>query len=159
MKPYEQILDRIAPTLYKLITYEDYFDYFVKHNLLIDSYLASVMFYKKKISPIMSSLYLPKKSNYYYYHIMHFSTWFIDFRSLGNMTYKKSVLLATNDKVREVAYLIYLDELIVNMIINGFSAENEREIVEFNDGDINPTNTFIALVGKEMYETLRASIR
>jgi len=149
MTQYGKILSKISPTFYKI---EQYYEYFQKHKLIIDySYLTSA-----KISPINSSLYLPKKSNYYYFLVNNIFNFYPFWDKIG---YKKAVLLVTNDKVREVAYLIYLDELIVNMIINKFSAENEREIEEFNDGDINLTNTFIALVGKDMYDTIRENIK
>ena len=157
MRPYETILNKISPIFYKFLLYEEYIDNIARSGSLIESYLAAA-----KIYPTISRLYtfyLPKKGNYYYYYIRHFASYFIKFRSLDNMTYKKAVMLVTNDKVREVAYTVYLDALIVNMILNKFSAENEREIEKFNDRDINPTNTFIALVGRETYETIRANIK
>ena len=157
MTRYEQTLSKISPVFHKFLLYEEYTYNAARSGTLIsliDSYLASA-----KISPTISSLYLPAKENYYYFYIRHFANYFIKFRSLDNMTYKKAVMLATNDKVTEVAYVIYLDGLIVNMILNKFSAENEREIEKFNDGDINPTNTFIALVGKDTYETIKHNIK
>jgi len=148
MTHYEQILDKIAPTFYKLAQYNEYFE---KSQLLVHSYLASI-----KLFPIMLSLYLPKKSNYYYFYIKYIPHYY---PFLKKIVYKQTTMLVTNDKIEDATNVIQLDELIVNMIINGFSAENEREIVEFNDYHINPTNTFIALVGRDLYETLRASIR
>jgi len=156
MRPYEETLNKIAPIFYKFLLYEEYTHNASKYgiiiNTLINSYLASA-----KIYPTTYSLYLPAKGNYYYFYIRDIY-YFIAFR-VDNMTYKKAVMLTTNDKVTEVAYVIYLDGLIVNMILNKFSAENEREIEKFNDGDINPTNTFIALVGRDTYETIRRNIK
>jgi len=150
MIQYEKILSKISPTFYKL---EQYIDYFEKSDVLIHSYLASI-----KLFPIRLSLYLPKKSNYYYYYFKYIpNTPYYPFWK--KIVYKQAIMLVTNDKVRDIANIIHLDELIVNMIINKFSAENEREIKKFNDGDINPTNIFIALVGKDMYDTVRENIR
>ncbi|WP_410545580.1 hypothetical protein [Acidianus sp.] len=53
-----------------------------------------------------------------------------------------------------------MPEFIVNMIINKFSLENEQMV--FSDGLPLPytlKDLFIALVGKNLYEAIRISIR
>jgi len=146
LSKYEGILNKIAPTFYNLVQYNEYFE---ESQRFIDHYLA----HAEKV-PINSMLHFPQKSNYY--SIRYISTYYPFWDKIA---YKKAVMLVINDKIRDVAYTVNLGELIVNMVINKFSADIERGIIKFNDYDINPTNIFIALVGKDMYDTIRTNIR
>ncbi|MFP3218933.1 MAG: hypothetical protein RXQ99_10140 [Acidianus sp.] len=79
----------------------------------------------------------------------------------------KYVVLTTKNKVaffKERFYFfnerLSMPEFIVNMIINKFSLENEQMV--FSDGLPLPytlKDLFIALVGKNLYEAIRISIR
>jgi len=85
----------------------------------------------------------------------------------GIPIYVHYIILTTKNKAslfKEPLAKFYKDltvpEFIVNMIINKFSFENEQ--VVFSDGILAPytlKGLFIALVGKDTYETIRRNIK
>jgi len=142
MTQYEKILSKIAPTFFKI---EQYRDYYKKNFYLLQSYLPKAKF------PIIYNVdILGASKNVYYYYDAGLYT----FEELS--TNIEIITLATRNKVT-IYTASRLDEFIINMIINKFSFENERigeasSLVSFKD-------LFIALVGKDMYETIRSNIK
>jgi len=148
MRPYEQILNKISPVLYKLIEYRDYFS---ESRFLIRSYL------RQKDFPNVSELHLsPGNINYFY--IVDIASLLPFIRKIGS---KRIILLTTKDKVtEEVRHYIRLDEVIVNMILNKFSY-NDEYISSFSGSlyRVNFETLFITLVGRSTYEAIRNNIK
>ena len=136
MTQYEQTLNKISPTFFKTIQYYYYFD----------NYLTSTISYLEHAKvPEVNYLYLPTKNNYYYYAI------------IGMIANKDVIMLTTKDK-KIIHGAVSLAEFIINLVINNFSFENENIMsASFTTGRLKPL--FIALVGEDMYETLRQNIK
>jgi len=154
MTQYEKILSKITPTFYKLIQYREYFD---KFNDVIPSYLlhAEDNVYAK--APAVYRLILPAK-DIYYYIIVYISSVFIR----GETVSDRMILLTTRNKMPAIyGNVVYLDQLIVNLIANNFSFENANLILKYFGiyRDYTYEKFFILLVGKDMYDTIRANIK
>jgi len=151
MRQYEQILDKISPTLYKTIQYHDYF--YNNTNLSL-SYLEHA-----EVSEV-NYLYLPTKNIYYYYIIDKTYSY-----PLKGWTESNSLItLATKDKMLKYSGVdLYSDvnliSFIITLIINKFSFENEPLMVASHTSNFGLKPLFIALVGEDMYETLRNNIK
>jgi len=143
MKQYEQILDKITPTFFKLEQYHE----IVYHTLLIRDYLIAAHFpeipVKFYIKPLINNVFL-----LYYITPRDFNTHLCDI---------KSIFLGTRDNIKVIDF--WLDELIISIILNKFSFENEPLMVASHTSNFGLKPLFIALVGKDMYDTLRANIR
>jgi len=154
MTQYEQILGKISPTFYKLIQYELYF--FSNYDLIF-SYL-----YRFKI-PRHKYIHIPlnnldqknysmksiENTKYPYYVTLH--SFIINGKELDIRT------IIMEKKYRFYSsYFTTYSEFIVSLIINKFSFENERisniPITTFKD-------LFVGLVGRDMYDTIRANIK
>jgi len=164
MKHYEQILSKIAPTFFKLEQYVDYFDN-------IDYPIITLYLSKAKL-PQIYDVYLPLnwsdrkfysmqaiKNTNYYYHIGVFA-----FEIKGKKLYMKEVTMNKKYKLNKWniwRVSVSLSEFIGNMIINNFSLENEYIHYPYKLTTYAKSykDLFIAMVGKDMYETLRANIR
>ena len=143
MTQYGQILSKIATTLYKFAQYEEYFD----------NYLTSTISYLEHAkAPEVNFLYLPTKNNYYYYSI---SNNYLINEKTGN---RYVIILTTKDK-KTIVWEVGLAEFIINLIINNFSFENGNIMSASFTVNISLKTLFIALVGEDMYETLRANIK
>jgi len=150
MRHYEQILDKISPTLYKTLQYHDYF--YNNTNLSL-SYLEYAEV------PEVNYLYLPTKNIFYYFIIEKTHSY-----PLKGWTESNTLIaLTTKDKVPIYSGVdLYSDvnliSFIISLIINNFSFENAYVMAaSFTSGSLKPL--FIALVGEDMYETIRSSIR
>jgi len=137
MRHYEQVLDKIAPTFYKSIQYKVYFD---NNNLgLVDPYLGHAKIYGIGYYPI----YLPEAINInYHYYLGHYYLGYAEKTESGHI-----IMLTAKREISVIYKEVSLIELIINIVINN-SFKNEDYL-----------KLFIALVGKDMYETLRANIR
>ena len=154
MKPYESVLNKVSPMFYKLIQYREYFD---KFNVVIPFYLlyAEDNVYAK--APAVYRLILPAK-DIYYYIIVHISSVFVR----GEKVNDRKILLTTRDKMPTIYdNEVYLDELIVNLIANNFSFENDYLILKYYGiyRDYTYKKFFILLVGKDLYDAIRANIK
>ena len=145
MRQYEEILNKISPMFYKLTLYHKFrIDYFY----LIDSYIRSAKF--PRIYHV--DLLFSKKNIFYYYDTGS--------DNFGEHTPKVIIRLTTRNDV--IVYRdSYFDEFIVNMVINGFSFENDKIVSEagWEKYDIPYKDLFMALVGKDLYEALRISVK
>ena len=160
MSKYEQTLSKIAPVFHKLIRYREYFD---KFNDAIPFYLLHAENNVYELPPAVYRLMLPAK-DIYYYIIVHISPVFV----MGEKVSDRLILLTTRDKMSTIYdNEVYLDELIVNLIANNFSFENEdillKSYLDLRRWGVYTGYTykkfFKLLVGKDTYDTIRANIK
>jgi len=111
MRHYEKILGKIAPTLFKI---EQYRDYYKKNFYLLQSYLPKAKF------PIIYNVdILGASKDVYYYYDAGLYAFEEESKNIELIT------LATRNNV-SIYTASRLDEFIINMVINKFSFENER---------------------------------
>jgi len=144
MRHYEETLSKIAPTFFKL---EQYYEYYDNHYTLMMSYLK----YMKL--PEVYTLYLPANNIYYYYLIKK------DYSYISYMTESQHIIMLTTIEERHIYNPVTLAELIINIIINDFYFENEHPTDRYYNSIKDFKKIFIALVGDEMYDTIRENIR
>ena len=154
MKRYESVLNKISPLFYKLIQYELYFD---SNENLIYSYLERAKLPKIHYVDIPLDWLDSKR----------FSMWAIEntkyYYSIGVFTYQikgKELYIKTvgiNEKPKLLTFYSNLSEFIVIMVINKFSLENE--IIEPSSSIKRYKDLFISLVGKDLYDAIRANIK
>jgi len=160
MKQYEQALDKITPIFYKLIQYELYFE---SNKYFIRSYLM----YAKL--PRLQHVYLPlDMSDLKYFSMQSIKNTIYDYYT-GHMTlsingkelYIEIVTMNEKYKLKKWSYFVSFSEFIVNLIINNFSFENEY--IYIPEKLTNSAKTYkdlcVALVGRELYEAIRNSIK
>jgi len=143
--PYDKILSKIAPTFYKLIKYHDFT---TDQEDLITPYLIYV-----EIPTEYDLAYLPLSSTYYYssYHFTSIRYGLgIDYGNVERIILKKKEEGIGSDDLATV------DEQIINLIINRFSYENEY--IEAKLG-LSYKKYVIAMIGKDMYDTIRSNIK
>jgi len=70
-----------------------------------------------------------------------------------------TIRLTTNDKESIYYNPATLSEFILDMVINKFSFENEIPIPGDYTYTMDFKKVFIALVGKDMYDTIRENIK
>jgi len=144
MTQYEQILSKISPIFFKI---EQYRDYYKKNFYLLQSYLPKAKF------PIIYNVdILGASKNVYYYY----DAGLYKFEELS--TNIEIITLATRNNV-SIYTASRLDEFIINMVINDFSFENEPIYDEYLKSVVDFKTLFIALVGKDMYDTIRENIK
>jgi len=154
MKRYESVLNKISPLFYKLIQYELYFD---SNENLIYSYLERAKLPKIHYVDIPLD-WLDRKrfsmqaieNTKYYYSIGVFT-----YQIKGKELYIKTV--GINEKPKLLTFYSNLSEFIVIMVINKFSLENE--IIEPSSSIKSYKDLFISLVGKDLYDAIRTSIK
>ena len=149
MTRYEKTLSKVSPTFYKEI---QYFNYFENSRSIIDLIFS----YLKHINLPPSNFLDITAKNIYYYCII----WFDYSRPITSRTTSgMTIRLTTNDKEPIYYNPATLSEFILDMVINKFSFENEIPIPGDYTYTMDFKKVFIALVGKEMYDALRANIK
>jgi len=155
MRQYEEILGKIAPVFYKFEVYENNYDRYADKQIL--SYLERAKLPKVLLVDIPLDLLDRKRfsmsaieNTKYYYRIGVFT-----YQIKGKELYIKTV--AINEKPKLLRFYSNLSEFIVIMIINKFSLENE--IIEPSNFIKRYEDLFIALVGRDTYETIRRNIK
>jgi len=128
------VLSKVSPLFYKLLSLEK--------NICSNCGLLLDYFEKAHVSGFCTS-YHPMQNFYYYYYTEFIIKGFVD------------IFISLKDKVGSRYYdrWITFCDVIVNLIINNFSFENEH---------YEPTSfkyLFIAAVGKELYEALKVSVK
>jgi len=142
MKPYEEILGKIAPIFYKFLQYHNSFAYY--YSNFIEDYLINA----KLIRIYHVNLLLSNNISYLY-----------DIAAGVFIKYEIIVRLTTRNNVDYYAGS-YFDEIIINTVINKFSFNNDKMV--FYGGkklDITYKDLFIALVGKDTYDTIQRNIK
>jgi len=157
MKQYEQILDKISPAFYKLTQYRNFrTNHFY---FLLGSYLSKANF---PVITYVDIIGASKNISYFYEAALY------DFEKPTKIILSKLVIIILTTRNNANIYKNSgLDEFIVNMIINKFIFKNERivtyGVIEKYYRKIIYDNTykdlFIALVGNDLYETIRTNIR
>jgi len=158
LSKYEQVLNKISPVFHKLI---QYFDFAFYNSQLINQYLIEAGL--TEIAQV-NTLELLKNCSYNYHY-------YIYFYELTKHGYLAKIALTTENN-HEIygfsSYSVYsatFDEVIVNMVINKFSFENihimgyefwisKNFILSHTYKDL-----FIALVGRDTYDTIRKNIK
>ena len=154
MRPYEAILNKIAPTFYRLAKY---YDYFYENRNEINFYLYDF----KIIDVYMVSFYHNFDFDYFYSSSFIYPN--LRDSSKNEITRSIVVRLMPKNKIDEElinSHILHPDEVLVNTVLNKFSFENNR-MRRAKLGLINVTykDLIIALVGKDMYETIRNNIK
>jgi len=149
MTRYEKTLSKVSPTFYKEI---QYFNYFENSRSIIDLIFS----YLKHINLPPSNFLDITAKNIYYYCII----WFDYSRPITSRTTSRmTIRLTTNDKESIYYNPATLSEFILDMVINKFSFENEIPIPGDYTYTMDFKKVFIALVGKDMYDTIRENIK
>ena len=144
MKHYVSVLNKVSPLLYKHIKYYDYYD---NNYTLVRSYLKSMNL------PDVYHIHFEAKNIKYYFDIDtdEYSPW------ESTASEKIMTLTAHDINTKMTFYYMTFVEFIVNMVINSFSFKNVYVYNMQSAGGLN--NIFIALVGKDLYEAIRISIK
>jgi len=144
MMHYESVLNKIAPLFYKLAMYNKFR---IDNFHLINQYIRSA----KLPTVYYLDLMFSKNISYFYD---------TDSSNFESPMYTIIVRLTTRNNVDKYADS-YMDEFIVNMVINGFSFENDNIVTSagYEIYFIPYKDLFIAAVGKDLYEALRSSVK
>jgi len=153
MTLYEETLSKISPIFYKLVQYEKYYDRNVGN---VVSYVYNLRF------PYILNLYFLTKKIYYFYDSTEISPYYYFSIKALNITLIKLGIEHVNKPVR---YFAYPTIIIINMVLNNFSFESERLFIRDQTSPKGLTNyytvkdLFIALVGRDTYDTIRRNIK
>jgi len=154
MTQYEKTLSKISPTFYKFVSYDNYF-FTSTYAELLKSYL-----FETKLANTKNIVYLlpflPISENYINYL---FHSW----RGHIERRQPKTVyFVITLDKIslhKDLNLLFYISDAVINMVINNFSFEKLKLSDKPTVTNKTFKDLFIALVGRDMYETIRANIK
>jgi hypothetical protein len=150
---YETILGKIAPLFYKLAQYEKYIE---KNILFVYSYL-----YHFNLPDFSNLFFITKKIYYFYDSDNIFPHYFFGTNVSSNILINFGIE-KISEPTRNSAYPTII---IVNTILNNFSIENERLFIKGQTSPKGLTNyytvkdLFIAMVGKELYDAIRISVK
>ena len=134
MNNYERVLNKISPIFYKFINYRIYFS---------DNWRPVYLYLRKiKLSYLIPTYITIIKTPSYFLHI--FRGIFFIYETIT--TYPTIHLYESYQKGK--SFEIEHDEAIVDLILNNFSFEDEDHL-----------KLFIALVGRDTYETIRRNIK
>jgi hypothetical protein len=158
MIQYEDILNKIAPVFHKFINYREYF-----HESLnfIVQYLLYIQKRVDKKIPDIFALWLPDP-NFPELGLHYFMSAYLSKRLLKNKTTNSRTVVftkASNLDKYDVILFIYIDQFVINLVINKLSFENQHPRIFGTSADCTYKDLFIALVGKDTYDTIRRYIR
>jgi len=145
MTQYEEILSKITSILYKFSNY--------RTNLTVTAY--TILDYLKNFRvPQKITVKLPITYVNYIYAIKY-----IDFTSpLSGKTSSDHIIWLT--KKDNISWFnVIIDEFIVNMVINKFNFEKSYITSGYTVYSRSYKDLFIALVGKDTYDTIRKYIK
>ncbi|MFP3190033.1 MAG: hypothetical protein RXR31_01670 [Thermoproteota archaeon] len=155
MTLYEQVLNKISPLFYKLTRYQDYYE----KNYY--SFIASFLGYTK--TPEVYHLYIMPRYSYYYFSIKK-PIYRISDKNISapyNIYIVSDIYTVslTERKAQSRYDIVSHIELIVNAIINNFYLENKKLPAPYLVSAEGLEKVFIKLVGRELYDALRSSIK
>ena len=155
MKRYELVLNKIAPMFYKLVNYQDYYE----KNYY--SFIASFLGYTK--TPEVYHLYIMPRYSYYYFAIKK-PIYRISDKNISvpyNIYIVSDIYTAslTEQKAQSRYDIVSHIELIVNAVINNFYVENKKLPAPYLVSAEGLEKVFIKLVGKDLYDAIRISIK
>jgi len=155
MKQYESVLNKVAPMFYKLANYQDYYE--KNYYLFIDSFLG----YTK--TPEVYHLYILPRYSYYYFRIKK-PFYRISDKNISapyNIYIVSDIYTVslTERKAQSRYDIVSHIELIVNAVINNFYVENKKLPAPYLVSAEGVEKVFIKLVGKDLYDAIRISIK
>jgi hypothetical protein len=150
MTQYETKLGKIAPVFYKFAHYEYYFLYF---NDLLRQYVKRANIRLEFL--FVPNEYLCRRKDVFYCYNSEYKSFLIN----GTAKYLFKIMLYRKDKVRALYGYDNLPEVIVNMVINKFVFENKKIECCFKRYNYTFKDLFVALVGKDTYDTIRKNIK
>jgi len=150
LKQYEQILNKITPVFYKFEHYEKYF-------LLFNDLLPQ---YGKHVNIFLAYYIVPNRSicqteDVYYCYNSDYKFFLIN----GTEKFLFKIMLNRRYTMKTSDEYAKLLEVIVDTVINKFVFENKRMECCLNKYDYTFKDLFIALVGKDTYDTIRRNIK
>jgi len=149
MKQYEAVLNKVAPMFYKLVNYQDYYE----KNYY--SFIASFLGYTK--TPEVYHLYILPRYYYYYFSIKKPIYRISDVNV--SVLYDIYTVSLTEQKAQSRYDVVSHIELITNAVINNFYVENKKLPAPYLVSAEGIDKVFIKLVGKDLYEAIRSSIK
>jgi hypothetical protein len=160
MTQYEEILSKIAPIFYKVINYREYFN---ESSDIIFQYLLYIQKRVNKKIPDIDTLWLPDPNfpelGLHYFMNAYRPRSFLEER----ITNYRTIVFTKASKLHkyDVTLYVYIDQFVINLVINRFSFENEYPLISFfgSPADCTYKDLFVALVGKDTYDTIRANLK
>jgi len=149
MRPYEQILSKIAPVFHKFVNYQDYYE----KNYY--SFITSFLGYTK--TPEVYHLYIMPRYSYYYFRIKKPFYRILDKNVF--VLYDIYAVSLTEEKAQSRYDVVSHIELITNAVINNFYVENKKLPAPYLVSAEGIEKVFIKLVGKDTYDAIRANIK
>ncbi|MFP3190072.1 MAG: hypothetical protein RXR31_01870 [Thermoproteota archaeon] len=150
MMRYELVLNKVAPLFYKFANYEYYFLYF---NDLLHQYVKRANIRLEYL--LVPNEYICRPKDVYYCYNSEYKSFLIN----GTTKYLFKIMLYRKDKVRDLYGYKNLPEVILDMVINKFVFENKKIECCFERYNYSFKDLFIALVGRDLYEAIRISIK
>ena len=143
MKRYEEILNKIAPIFYKLTQYHGFT---VDRLELVKSYLTH-----NNIPDYYFLEFVPLSSKYYCFLYSSINAKYgLGIKSLDI----KSIKLKEKEAGIDEENIGFVDEIIINTIINRFSFENE-----YIESGLTYKMFVRAFIGRSTYDTIRRNIK
>jgi hypothetical protein len=150
MKRYEEILSKIAPIFFKFVTYNEDF---LTMTEPFTTYLSQAGFYSDiSVSFPISINYIKNYINYLYYcrYIL---------MKYKPRTFYPYILLSKISLYKKSNVFLSIPDVLTNMIINNFSFEKLNFLEDSKLANKSLKDLFIAAVGKDTYDTIRANIK
>ena len=159
MKQYESVLNKVSSMFYKLIQYREYFN---ESSDIIFQYLLYIQKRVNKKIPDIDALWLPDP-NFPELGLHYFMSTYLPRSFSKEITNSRTVVFTKASKLDkyDLILFIYIDQFVINLVINRFSFENEYPRINFfgTPADCTYKDLFISLVGKDLYEALRISVK
>ena len=159
MMQYESVLNKVAPMFYKLLNYREYFN---ESSNIIIQYLLYIQKRVNKKIPDIDALWLPDP-NFPELGLHYFMSAYLPRSFSKEITNSRIVVFTKASKLDkyDLTLFIYIDQFVINLVINRFSFENEYPRINFfgTPADCTYKDLFIALVGRSTYETIRRNIK
>jgi len=159
MMQYESVLNKVAPMFYKLLNYREYFN---ESSNIIIQYLLYIQKRVNKKIPDIDALWLPDP-NFPELGLHYFMSAYLPRSFSKEITNSRIVVFTKASKLDkyDLILFIYIDQFVINLVINRFSFENEYPRINFfgTPADCTYKDLFISLVGKDLYEALRISVK
>jgi len=144
---YESVLNKVSPMFYKLVNYSAYFKDLYLSGFVIDEYLK-----RSNIENYVFN-FRPRHMQYFFISTAYKHSCIILAKKI---CINKKIFLTAKNIINLLEFGIdNLDMFIVNMIINNFSFVNDYITLE----GLPFQNLLITLIGKDLYEAIRISIK
>ena len=149
MTRYEETLSKISPVFHKFVNYQNFYE----KNYY--SFIASFLGYTK--TPEVYHLYIMPRYSYYYFAIKK-PLYGISDENIS-ILYDIYTVSLTEEKAQSRYDVVSHIELITNAVINNFYVENKKLPAPYLVSAEGIDKVFIKLVGKDLYEAIRSSIK